>query len=316
VLTYDRRVRPELLKVLKPGGWAHSLVEYGRSGQYALDLQLRGYAGKQNCWATLYVGLTKVVDLHFNSSRGYRLDVNKAWKQYGWDVGWESFRPEFTADDWRHVEAYLERAIPSVGTRFLKEGAVQSAVSAFRSRHLTVVDREAAISFSNQSEKTAITSALAAPLLEAVGLSTERWWTGKPASLGGECDALAVAPDGTLLAIEIKPATATSTIPWAPVQVRHYANLLTSWASATPAAAVIVDGMVEQRAELGLTDQRPTCSDPLLVRPVVAIQRGVSERVIDRMRTVQDRLTAAGHNEPPLEVYLVNLVGRLDVLPL
>lgn len=37
-LSYDRRVPEELIEVLAPGGWAHSLVEYGRAGQFACDL--------------------------------------------------------------------------------------------------------------------------------------------------------------------------------------------------------------------------------------------------------------------------------------
>ncbi len=41
-LSYDRRVPQELLRALEPGGFAHSLVEFGGSGMWALDLQLRG----------------------------------------------------------------------------------------------------------------------------------------------------------------------------------------------------------------------------------------------------------------------------------
>lgn len=233
MLTYDRRVPDELLEALRPGGWAHSLVEYGRSGQYALDLQLRGYANKPGGhWATLYCGLTKVLDLHYLASRGFRLNVHPAWQKHGWDPAWSSYRRAgFDPNTWREVERYLERVVPFVGPSFLKEGAVQSAVSAFRSRNLMVIDREAAVAFSSQSEKTKITKDLARPLLDALVPEARRWWSSRPRTLGGECDALALdASDGALMAIEIKPAKA-STIPWAPVQVRHYAGLLNAWAS-------------------------------------------------------------------------------------
>ena len=64
-LSYDRRVPEELLKALEPGGFAHSLVEFGGSGMWALDLQLRGLGeAKKQHRATLYVGTTKVVDHH------------------------------------------------------------------------------------------------------------------------------------------------------------------------------------------------------------------------------------------------------------
>ena len=63
-MSYDRRVPNELLKVLEPGGFAHSLVEFGGSGMWALDLQLRGLGEtKKQYRATLYVGTTKVLDL-------------------------------------------------------------------------------------------------------------------------------------------------------------------------------------------------------------------------------------------------------------
>lgn len=64
-LSYDRRVPEEFLKALEPGGFAHSLVEFGGSGMWALDLQLRGLGeAKKQHTATLYIGTTKVVDLH------------------------------------------------------------------------------------------------------------------------------------------------------------------------------------------------------------------------------------------------------------
>jgi hypothetical protein len=47
-LSYDRRVPEELLKALEPGGFAHSLVEFGGSGMWALDLQLRGLGQAKN----------------------------------------------------------------------------------------------------------------------------------------------------------------------------------------------------------------------------------------------------------------------------
>ena len=234
MLSYDRRVPDELLSALRSGGWAASLTEYARGGQFSLDLQLRGYAGKPDHWATLYVGLTKILDLHWHATRGFRLDAPDAWKHDGWDqrAGSTTRQMGSRPTQWRAVEDYLERAIPAVGSRYLKEGAVQSAISAFRTQDLTVIDREVAISFSNQLEKAKVNKQLTGPLLAALDdPDAPSWWKGRPASLGGECDALAVAADGSLLAIEIKPAKASTTIPWAPVQVRHYANLLTAWAT-------------------------------------------------------------------------------------
>jgi hypothetical protein len=44
-LTYDRRVPDELLAALSPHGWARSLVEYGRAGQFALRAYCVGGQG-------------------------------------------------------------------------------------------------------------------------------------------------------------------------------------------------------------------------------------------------------------------------------
>lgn len=321
MLTYDRRAPEGLLNVLRPGGWAASLAEYGRSGQYALDLQLRGYSKKPaGHWATLYAGLTKVLDLHFLPSKGFRLDVHKTYKAkaYGWNPDWEKYRSRgFDHAEWRAVEDYLETVIPKVDERYMVEGSVQSAVSGFQSRNLTVIDREVAVSFGSQREKERVTRELAGPLLAALDTAGPAWWNGRPAHLGGECDALAVDADGSLLAIEIKPAKASATIPWAPVQVRHYTNLLREWARSAPDAAEVINGMVEQRHELGLVQgRRPHCTAPALVRPVLAIQRGASATVMDRLRKVHRLLTDAGLDDPPLETYEVNLVGRLDPVTL
>lgn len=315
MLSYDRRVPETFLDALRPGGWAGSLAEYARGGQYSLDLQLRGYGLDQaHHWATLYVGLTKVVDLHHHTTKGFRLAPG-SWYKQGWSAGWGEFAPRLDATTWSAVEDFLEKAIPEVGEKHLKEGAVQSALSSFRNRNLIVVDREAAISFSDKPERVAVGLELQHALLAALDPPDgAAWWKARPSSLGGECDAVAVAADGAVLAIEVKPAKATGTIPWAGLQVRQYARLFTRWANENRAqAASIIGGMVDQRVQLGLAgEQPPQCADPVTVRPVLAIGRGVSNEVIRRLCEVERRLAAAGLDDPPLEVFTVNLVGRLD----
>jgi hypothetical protein len=126
-LAYDRRASAGLMAALLPGGWARSLVEYGSAGQFALDLQLRGYAGKDGHWATLYVGRTKVVDLHYRPSKGFRLSAHASYRkpELGWRAEWEKSQPADQLEaQWSAVEDYLGSAIPSIGSRFLQEGAV------------------------------------------------------------------------------------------------------------------------------------------------------------------------------------------------
>jgi hypothetical protein len=194
---------------------------------------------------------------------------------------------------------------------------VQSAISAFATQDMVVIDREAAVTFANQREKAQLTQRLARPLHAAVAHPNgTAWWRAKPSNLGGECDALAVTPEGDLLTIEIKPAKATGTITWAPLQVRHYANLFTAWVEQDSAkAAVVIQGMIDQRVQLGLVrDLRPRVSPPIRVRPVIAISRGYSRTALVRLAEVQQRLIAADLNDPPLTLASVNLAGRLDAI--
>jgi hypothetical protein len=192
---------------------------------------------------------------------------------------------------------------------------VQSAISGFASEDMVVIDRETTIAFSNQHERKSVMSRLAAPLLDATDSSNgPSWWASRPTTLGGECDALAVAQDGRLLAIEVKPARATGTIAWAPLQVRHYANLLTEWAANTAGADDVIRGMLRQRADLGLATHEPALRVPIEVHPVIAIGRGCSATALARLRTVHSRLVDAGLDYPPLRVTSVTLAGRLDTI--
>jgi hypothetical protein len=314
-LSYDRRAPQELMDALRPGGWAHSLVEYGRSGQYALDLQFRGYASKPEHWATLYVGLTKVLDLRHHPTKGFRLDAHPTYcvPRFGWNPAWSKWSEARLSVSMPAIEDYLERVIPSIGSRYLREGAVQSAISSFASTKMVVIDREATVGFSSQKERVAVTSRLAAPLLQATDRSNgAAWWSSRPLTLGTECDALAVDTDGRLLAIEVKPPNATGTITWSPLQVRQYTSLFSEWVSAEPKAAAIIQGMADQRAELGLTGYAPRVWKPLEVRPMIAIGRRCSSPARSRLMEVQGRLIEAGLDVPPLAVMSVTLAGRLD----
>ena len=175
-----------------------------------------------------------------------------------------------------------------------------------------MIDREAVVTFDNQAEKNAVCTELTRPLLAALepGVVGAAWWK-KVKPLGGECDALAVHADGTVLAIEIKPAQELAGTAWAPLQVTHYANLFRQWAKTDAGATEVVRGMLEQRVRLGLArDLRCELKEPLRVRPMVVIGKPVADNALDRMRQVQSRLRERGVGYADLEVYGVNLAGR------
>jgi hypothetical protein len=92
---FDRRVDAPLVTALKPGGFADSLVEFGRSGQYCLDLQFRRSPKSLESWATLYAGTTKVLDLRLRERSGlFSLDTHSSYgvKEHHWEDGWRVAR--------------------------------------------------------------------------------------------------------------------------------------------------------------------------------------------------------------------------------
>jgi hypothetical protein len=319
-LSYDRRVPEELLKALEPGGFAHSLVEFGGSGMWALDLQLRGLGEvKKQHRATLYVGTTKVIDLHLKGQL-FALSASPtlARETNGWAAAWEQWHNDrWFADQWAEVDNYLQVVIEKIvrkGT-YVKEGMVQAAIGRFRSTDFTIIDREAIVSFGSQQEKDACKSELAAKWLNALHRTDPpTWWKTKPTKLGDECDVLAVSSRGEVLAIEVKPHTASDRdIAWSVLQAGMYADLFQRWAdSAGGKAHEVLHAMAAQRNRIGLSDRAGIqVAAPIKVRPVVALDRRATQSAKEKLAVVCGHLASTGL-ATDLDLRQVNLVGRLD----
>ena len=172
-LSYDRRVADELLAALEPGGFAHSLAEFSGSGMWALDLQLRGLGEETKLYrAVLYVGTTKVLDLHLKG-HSFALSATATFADpgNGWDPAWEKRHDaDWFAARWVEVDAYLQVVIEKImqAGRYVKEGMVQAAIGRFPATDFTVIDREAIVSFDSQPEKKACTAELSARWLDAL----------------------------------------------------------------------------------------------------------------------------------------------------
>jgi hypothetical protein len=232
-----------------------------------------------------------------------------------WNTAWTSLRSRASLEAmWPDVDAYLELAIPRVPARYLKEGTVQAGISHFAAPDLVVIDREAVVCFASERERKAVRDDLLAPLVEAVGAAGAGWW--KPKLPGNECDAVAINRQGDVLAIEVKPSGVE--VAWAPLQARHYADLLQRWATETPNAAQVLRGMYEQRLQLGLVNQFDLDWDefvrrPVTVVPVVAIRAGLKEPHASRMVRVAERVASApGLSTSAIQFRDVNLVGRMS----
>lgn len=320
-LHYDRRVSDEFLENFLETGPARRLVEYARFAAYPLDLQMRYNPKSRAEHASLYVGLTTVLDVR-RHKQGLLLKANAAYQkpELGWQQSWTTPLPlDAPAAKWREVEDYLEKVIPFANDKYAgKEGPVQAAASVFHSTERVMVDREVALHFKDKASKQQVFEQITAPFVSAVQ-NVKDVPGAPPSSFGGECDLLALDARGRLLAVEIKPE-GVSTIVWATAQATVYAKLLERWVQSPPAGTdrpvTILRGMLEQRARLGLAPlRRPAIPEKPVVVPVVGIQRGqASSPMIKKMKQVQKALVDAGCGNEDLEVYEVNLAGRMDRL--
>jgi hypothetical protein len=313
---YDRTVSDALIAELKPGGAFSFLVDTSRRHHWA-DLQLRSYPGKPACWATLYFGLTKIVDVHERNGK-FRLKAGKHAPD-SFDAAWTANR---AAEGWRKpsiqqtVIAYVRTAMGSVGDRFSHEGAIQAMLCTRSADLFSVVDREAVVGFINTAERNGVYSALQQPLHDAIQPDpAKKWW--KPKKFGGELDVLAVDDAGRLLTIEVKPGSATDGVTWSPLQATFYARLFQAWADERGSAAVDdIQSMLDQRVALGLTSAPPRAlRSPLDVVPVVAIGGAASPAALERMRAVQQALVASGVGRHDLEVWQVEEVVQYSRIP-
>lgn len=261
-LRYDRSVTAGFATHFEEG-FASSLVDYAR-GKYPIDFQYRKDPKTGRQWATLYVGLTSVVNVLDKGSKGLALDAHRSYRdprlRLGWDEGWAlPARPEEWADRWPLVESYLERAIPKVVTdgRYVKsEGIVQAVVSGYLGDLSRVVlDREVVPSFRDAATKHRIHTSYNRPLVEA--LDRQRPTPGTPpARFGMECDALAVDAAGHLVAIEVKPGSVSS-LAWVPAQATMYARVLQHWVDQDSTWRTTVEATARPRASLRLLKGDP-----------------------------------------------------------
>jgi hypothetical protein len=68
--------------------------------------------------------------------------------------------------------------------------------------------------------------------------------------------------------------------------------------------------MLAQRIQLGLAESvQPQLVRSIRVLPVVGIGHGYNPVALDRLRVVRDRLAEQGADEPPVEVFDVDLSG-------
>jgi hypothetical protein len=311
---YDRTVTQALREALASGGVFAFLVETVRQ-QHLADLQLRGYPAQKTCWATMYCGLTKVIDVYENSGEFW---LKGKIADPSWDPAWGTRRPpsQWTKES-KRVASYVDSALRGVPARFTNEGALQAMLCTRAGDLFSVIDREAVIGFRTIDERAAMYASLQHPLAAACPPDSENAWFAPP-SFGGELDLLAVDRAGRLLVIEVKPGSSTRGIAWAPLQASFYAALFRAWADeAEEHARDVLESMLSQRIELGISSDPPRpLAYPLDIVPVVAIGGPPRSRAaLPRLRVVQSALLASGAGWPNLEIWQVHEAVTLTQIP-
>ncbi len=181
------------------------------------------------------------------------------------------------------------------------------------------MDREFALHFRDEKIRKGVMAEVIAPFVKAAA-SIQGIPGSSPKTFGGECDLLSLDAKGRLLAVEVKPR-GTGTLVWAGAQATVYARLIERWLKTPPSGTdkpvTILRGMLDQRSRLGLAPaERVGVAESPVVVPVVAVQRGASQVYLDRLAQVQQELISRRCGDPLLEVYEVNMAGRMDRLQL
>jgi hypothetical protein len=265
------------------------------------------------------VGLTKVLDVKERNGQ-FRLDAHPTYTSLPeFDVTWRQWQDVTDLQNaWYSVLTYVESAIAAVRAEHTgAEGAVQSALCSGVAEEFRIVDREAVLAHTNTASRSATMNPVDLALNQALLAADpgEAWWPRMrgEVSFGGELDVLAVDEAGRLLAVEVKPANALAGIAKSPAQVALYATLWSIWLDETDDSEHVLQGMLDQRARLGLGRPGPLQS-PDAVVPVVAIGPGKrSKEALPRLRQVAEAVQPVlqeGRSVMPLEIWLVDEQGR------
>lgn len=312
-LKYDRTVSQPFLEALAEDGIFHPLIGLARE-KPLLDLQLRGQPGKSDK-ATLYYGLTGVLNLFRNGSGEFHLDAPETHKKNGgfseawakWQIG------EGLVREWRPIASYVRSAVGEVHERWTRsEGTVQASLES--TRLINVIDREMVMGFEDIAARRAAMDEVSGPYLRAMKDLGDRpdWWR-EPSSFGKELDLLCLDHEGRVLLVELKPGLEMKGITWAPAQVGVYADLFERWAAQSEVnAGDVLQGMLVQRQALGLSEKGWNPKIPLKIVPVIGIGGEVAPKSKQRLMKVQETLIDAGCGRNDLEVWEFGVATRRD----
>ncbi len=320
-MRFDRSVSDALMDMLLVGAGA-SLVERARGQQRAplFDLQLRSEPKGTASWATLYHGMTALLNLR--ERRGaFQLTAHRRYAALeSFDPAWGTWQERSSLESvWPRVDAYVAAVMDHVadGPALRNEGPVHAAISSGNSDAYRVIQREARPSFRDTPTRARRLAGWTAPFNDALaaGDPGQRWWP-RQVRVGSSLDVLAVDIGGRLALIEAKASSASAgAIAKVAVQAGVYAVMFADLLRERPRETTsAVERMLHQRARLGLS--RPGVlhlREAGQVVPVVAI--GPSRPSAEVHRRMWQVATAvadvADERVDPLEVWYLDGEGRI-----
>lgn len=121
---YDRRVDPDFLDLFDARGAFRTLTEYACKARYPVDLQFRRNPKTAAQHASLYVGLTTVLDVHWKPG-AVKLAAHPTFQPSGFQAAWMSWTAiSVAAAQADAVDGYLDAVIPKAAAgRAAVEGA-------------------------------------------------------------------------------------------------------------------------------------------------------------------------------------------------
>lgn len=321
-MRFDRSASDTLRAALKDGP-AGSLVKsaQGQSNEPLFDLQLRRAPKGAESWATLYYGMTALINLKELKGK-FKLTADKKYMALeSFDDAWSQRQPLADIEAaWPAVERYLAEAAAYVaenGSALTKEGPVHASLASGNSDAYRVIQREARPSFDSTKVRERRLESWIKPFNDAL---EERWegsnWWPRNVKVGSSLDFLAVDIGGRLALIEAKADVASAgELAKVAVQAGVYAAMFSDLlAEGRPDALAAVAKMLQQRTELGLSRKGVLhLRDKGQVVPVVAIGPGrPTDEVHRRMWTVARAIDdVRGSRVDPLEVWYVDRAGRI-----
>jgi hypothetical protein len=317
---YDRTVSSQLLDALDAGGVLHGLVTRVLENPALLDLQLRGYPRRAECWASVYLGLTSILNVYAHPARGFRFTTHSTHAIQGFNPAWRAWHSSAAVMElFEAIDGYLDAVMQTIDPHHVRlEGKIHTLLCSRALSGFAVIDREAAVCFEHNAERQAVLMRVADPYRRAIASTrTGDAWRSVNLALGTGCDLLAMDDRGRLLVVEVKPASSTAGITWAPAQVGVYAELFREWIQQDAlAAARVLQNMLRQRVHLGLSpDLHGALQDPVEIVPVVVVGGTVrSKLALGRLAEVQRTLRFARVGWPTIERWDVDEQGRLDAV--